>query len=454
MSFSVSVCIPTMRRFSFLKDSIPKYLANPQVTELIVTDETGEDYDAITHAFSHPKLRVYKNEHRLGAIANKQRAASYATGDYTCIVDSDNYAPPEYFQAFRSYLSSHPTTESTVFLPCFARPSFNYTRFIGTPITKFNVHMMYPDINACLNTMNLIVKTSFLRTYNLMNHTPWCVDADGAHDALYFSLYSLFEMNASLVVVPGMEYDHVVHKGSWYMETVDRSRYVYQRLMSKYFPTPVSEPISQMTLSEWQTTYKNPNTLIVQASSMNVDDAWMPFPIGMQYGYHLVKDFGSRLQIGPHDRLVFCGITPSTDSTRRPNGKNRASILATLAKNGIANSKTDTFYQDLPSYKFVISPEGNGIDCHRHYEALLAGCIPIVERNPLTEAKYAGCPVLFTDDYSEITPDYLEGVYPSMRDAVYNFSCLNLTAYSPEVQSTIKQCGNFWMKRITGREWY
>ena len=35
----------------------------------------------------------------------------------------------------------------------------------------------------------------------------------------------------------------------------------------------------------------------------------------------------------------------------------------------------------LSKYKFIISPEGNGIDCHRHYEAILCGCIPIIEYN-------------------------------------------------------------------------
>lgn len=210
----------------------------------------------------------------------------------------------------------------------------------------------------------------------------------------------------------------------------------------------------QVSLGVWQTTYKDPSTFIVQASSIAGDDAWMEFPIGMQYGYHAVKSLGRSLQIGSHDRLVFCGISSETDSIRRPTGKNRPSILSTLSKNGIANARTATFYQDLPSYKFVISPEGNGIDCHRHYEALMAGCIPIIERNPLIEAKYAGCPILYTDDYSEITPEYLERVYREMKDRAYDFSCLHIHSFSETNQARIRECGNFWMKRLTGRNWY
>jgi hypothetical protein len=108
----------------------------------------------------------------------------------------------------------------------------------------------------------------------------------------------------------------------------------------------------------------------------------------------------------------------------------------------------------LPNYKFVISPEGNGIDCHRHYEALLAGCIPIIERNPLVEEKYKGCPVLYTDDYSEITEDYLLKVYEEMKSQTYDFSRLFLSFYTEEQQALIKQCGTYWIRRCTHRDFY
>ena len=208
-----------------------------------------------------------------------------------------------------------------------------------------------------------------------------------------------------------------------------------------------------MSLVSWQYTYKDPSTFIVQASSMNIDDAWMPFPIGMQYTYGNVAD-ARQAQIGSHEKLVLCALTPDTDQRRRPTGKNRRSILATLETNGIHNTVTRTYFQDLPSYKFVVSPEGNGIDCHRHYEALMAGCIPIIERNPLVEAKYAGCPVLWTDDYSEITPEYLERVYAEMVHKTYDFSRLHIGFYDFATRCYLKECGNFWMKRILNREWY
>jgi hypothetical protein len=177
----------------------------------------------------------------------------------------------------------------------------------------------------------------------------------------------------------------------------------------------------------------------------------------MCYHYPAQAAKGSRLQLGSHANTVLCALTPDTDYNRRTSsGKSRRTILSTLASNGISNvhlSPSD-YFDSLPSYKFVVSPEGNGIDCHRHYEALIAGCIPILERNPLIEEKYRGCPILYTDDYSEITPAYLESKYEEMKAGVYDFSRLFLAYYPADVQTEIKRCGNYWMEQTTGRRLY
>ena len=231
---SISVCIPTMRRFSFLKDSIPKYLSNPYVNELIVTDETGEDYDEITAAFSDPKLRVYRNERRLGSVENKQRAASYATCDFVAIIDSDNFADIQYFAAFRQYIATNAVPRNSLFLPCVANPTFHYHSYVGKLLTRDTIRHYWPDIETCLNTMNLIVPRTFLATFDIMSDKPMCDRASGAWDALYFSLYALFNMKATLIVVPGMEYEHRIHDGSWFKETYPSSNAVRELLLRRY----------------------------------------------------------------------------------------------------------------------------------------------------------------------------------------------------------------------------
>lgn len=77
-----------------------------------------------------------------------------------------------------------------------------------------------------------------------------------------------------------------------------------------------------------------------------------------------------------------------------------------------------------------------------------------MERNPLIEEKYKGCPILYTDNYSEITPEYLTAKYEEMKIQTYDFSRLFLEFYPPETQNEIKRCGNYWMKKLTGRDVY
>ncbi len=213
-----------------------------------------------------------------------------------------------------------------------------------------------------------------------------------------------------------------------------------------------------MTLRTWQNYVKEKSEFIVQASSMDADDGWRPWSIGYCYPFVSVYDAkgGEALQLGGHQELYLCAVRPHTDRLRRPSGINRDLILEKLKQNGIHNSSYDwTGYMlALPNTKFVISPEGNGIDCHRHYEALMAGCIPVIEKNPLTEEKYKGCPIVWTTDYTEITPDFLQSLWDTMLDTEYDFSSLMMSSHNEENQKQICASGNYWLARLGQRTWY
>ena len=208
-----------------------------------------------------------------------------------------------------------------------------------------------------------------------------------------------------------------------------------------------------------QQTLKPQEEIIYNASECkNCNDDWIPFSIGMQYRILSFKNKDMKpIQIGPHDKTVFCAISFDTDRKRRRHMPiNRINIRTNLAYNEIFNTplNPEMYFHALPNYKFVISPEGNGIDCHRHYEALMAGAIPIVEENPLIQEKYKGCPILYTKDYSEINREYLEQVYTEMIDKTYDFSPLLFSAQPPEYQAQIRINGNYWGGRLVNGSWY
>ena len=108
----------------------------------------------------------------------------------------------------------------------------------------------------------------------------------------------------------------------------------------------------------------------------------------------------------------------------------------------------------MSNYKFIISPEGNGIDCHRHYEALLSGCIPIIEDNKHMRRKYSNMPVLYTKDYSEINEAYLLNKYNEFLNKKFDFSKLFLSNYSEIDKTNIKKYGNYWCKKRIKKKAY
>ena len=194
----------------------------------------------------------------------------------------------------------------------------------------------------------------------------------------------------------------------------------------------------------WQKIEKNPNELIINTSAKDGSDSEVPFPIGFCYSWY---NFPQKSIVAKHSETVLLAINTWTDQRRRSNfAVNRNIIVSNLKKNGIKNIKLESsdYFREIGKYKFIISPEGNGLDCHRHYEALMFGCIPIVERNSHIEEKYAGCPILWTTDYSEITIPFLEKIYEEMLDKLYDFSRLMFSYYSPELQEQIKENSEFW----------
>jgi hypothetical protein len=76
----------------------------------------------------------------------------------------------------------------------------------------------------------------------------------------------------------------------------------------------------------------------------------------------------------------------------------------------------ESYLWNVVHAKFVVSPHGNGLDCHRTWEALYLGVIPIVKTSSLDQL-YEDLPVLIVDDWSDVTREFLETKWK-------NFLCL------------------------------
>lgn len=65
------------------------------------------------------------------------------------------------------------------------------------------------------------------------------------------------------------------------------------------------------------------------------------------------------------------------------------------------------FLSNLRQCKFMLCPRGNAIDCHRNWEVIYMKRVPVMKRHPYLEVLFEDYPVLFVNDYSEITEELL-----------------------------------------------
>jgi FkbM family methyltransferase len=449
----LSLCIATMDRWDFLKDTIHQYLINPYIDEIIISDENGNDCYQLFKAYgTNKKLRLYSNHTQLGAFLNKQKAVSYAKNTWVAIIDSDNYAPIRYFQAF----IKNKKDANAVYIPSKlmaykSTTSYDNTAFIGTDITLENVNKLSSNLEIVLQSGNFIcTKEVFQNAQSIYGLENLC----NGLDAMYTSFLFL-TTGAVLRVIPGMEYYHCVHDGSITLQAMRSDFGLYKPIFENLL---VGKNPFSMTLRKWNSITKPLSEILVNVSEFDRKiDGYVPFPIGMSWQFaKYTGNHSALIKNGAHSQTIVCAIYPTQDNMRRGNGpKNRHTILKTLESKGIINifSTYEQYIHMLGDFKFVISPEGNGIDTHRTYEALMAGCIPIVESNSVMKSKYPNMPILYTEDYSELTPDLLLHTWDSMLDCEFDFSPLFLSYYNSEVQTQIIANSDYWCNETAHCTW-
>lgn len=87
-------------------------------------------------------------------------------------------------------------------------------------------------------------------------------------------------------------------------------------------------------------------------------------------------------------------------------------------------------------YAFVLSPAGGGMDCHRTWEALLLGCIPIVLRyNTPFEDVYDDLPILVVNKWSDVTEKLLKDTVDTFKNRAFSYDKLTLKYWTDIINS-------------------
>jgi hypothetical protein len=90
-------------------------------------------------------------------------------------------------------------------------------------------------------------------------------------------------------------------------------------------------------------------------------------------------------------------------------------------------------------YAFVISPFGGGLDCHRTWEALILGCIPIIVHSDL-DPLFEDLPVLLVDRWSDVNEDLLVKTVLSFQSRTFNLDKLKLNYWTNKINYSHAEC--------------
>lgn len=145
-----------------------------------------------------------------------------------------------------------------------------------------------------------------------------------------------------------------------------------------------------------------------------------PMPIGLDF--HTLGADGSQSRWGPsrapidqdHELREIAGQLPALEK-RPPNCLvsfhfslfgDRIGCLAALRNKSFVRLplrylERSELWRAHGGFSFVASPRGNGMDCHRTWEALALGAIPIVRSSAL-DPLFEGLPVLVVDDWRAV----------------------------------------------------
>lgn len=111
--------------------------------------------------------------------------------------------------------------------------------------------------------------------------------------------------------------------------------------------------------------------------------------------------------------------------------KDKNFVTVNMSSNG---QNYENYIDNIYNHRFVICPQGNGIDTHRTWETLYLKSIPIEKRN-INNQYYTDLPICFVDDWNEITEDFLNREYERIINTKWNLDKLKMSYWIEKIKN-------------------
>ena len=141
------------------------------------------------------------------------------------------------------------------------------------------------------------------------------------------------------------------------------------------------------------------------------EDGFTQVPIGLEnFHWHRNGDLGyfpdgmserpKGTVNGVNKRLLMANFQTSTNPEVREPLRKKLQTLTGIWQD--PTSDLGSYFESIRNALFVISPEGNGKDCHRTWEAIYLGAIPIIKEKLLSPSLTDSLPILVVRDWDEV----------------------------------------------------
>ena len=161
------------------------------------------------------------------------------------------------------------------------------------------------------------------------------------------------------------------------------------------------------------------------------DSVAIPLGLGPSFGHGapLAEDIKSMNTKQERSNLLYVNFRPYTyPQERQPLFEYFNTMKfnwATVEESSdVSSGSWDSYLDSLVSHKFALCPRGNGIDTHRFWESLYSRTVPVV-RYEEAHRNFLDLPVLFVNDWSQVTERFLEEKYEEMASREWDYSKLS-----------------------------
>ena len=211
----LSVCVTTYMRFDLTIKSFEQVIDDDRIYQILLLDDCSKDgsFEKLAERFENSnKVKVVQQILNRGMQINKSDAVRLSPTNWCILFDSDNVISKEYIDKIFELPA---WDDDTIYAPSRALPTFIYDEFAGQTITKANVsgYVGKNFFGAMINTCNYFLNRDFY--IKSFKYNPLVKETDTANH-----FYNHLKNNGKFYVVPDLEYSHLVHENSGFMQNV------------------------------------------------------------------------------------------------------------------------------------------------------------------------------------------------------------------------------------------